>query len=224
MSNEIKPMLKTHATVSRAGHRGFTLIELLTVMAIIAILAGLVLSVSGWAQNKAARSRAEGEIKAMENACESYKTDNAVYPRGKATGRTVDTDTLDARVSGDPTATGYKDASYYLYGQLSGDWNGDGIVNIADGAGTMPKIYMTFKPDSLAWTSQASRTAPVLYIMDPFGNSYGYSTACTKWEEAGRTGNQLGYNPTFDLWSTAGKVSKSTAQVASDQPVWVKNW
>jgi hypothetical protein len=44
------------------------------------------------------------------------------------------------------------------------------------------------------------------FVKDPFGNSYGYSTA-------GPTSG--GYNPTFDLWSTAN--STTTAQ-------WVKNW
>ena len=42
------------------------------------------------------------------------------------------------------------------------------------------------------------RRAAVTAIRDPFGNSYGYSTA------KARTPNHRGYNPTFDLWSTAG--------------------
>ncbi len=47
---------------------GFTLVELLTVMTIIAILAGLVLGTFKFVQEKAARSRAEAEIKALEAA------------------------------------------------------------------------------------------------------------------------------------------------------------
>ena len=35
------------------------------------------------------------------------------------------------------------------------------------------------------------------FIRDPFGNSYGYSTA-------NQADPANGYNPTFDLWSTAG--------------------
>lgn len=62
--------------------RGFTLIELLVVIAIIAILASLVLSTAGFIQKKAARARAEAEIKALESALESYKADNGDYPVG----------------------------------------------------------------------------------------------------------------------------------------------
>jgi general secretion pathway protein G len=60
--------------------QGFTLIELLIVIAIIAILASLVLAAAGSVQKKGARSRAEAEIKAVEAALESYKSDNGDYP------------------------------------------------------------------------------------------------------------------------------------------------
>ena len=45
-------------------HSAFTLIELMVVIAIIAILAGLILSAAGYVQKKGARSRAEAEIAA----------------------------------------------------------------------------------------------------------------------------------------------------------------
>ncbi|MEX1117286.1 MAG: type II secretion system protein GspG [Terrimicrobiaceae bacterium] len=61
---------------------GFTLIELLVVMAIIAILAGLVLSTAGYVQKKGATSRAEAEIAALSAALESYKADMGDYPTG----------------------------------------------------------------------------------------------------------------------------------------------
>jgi type II secretion system protein G len=67
----------------------FTLIELLIVMAIIAILASLVLAAAGSVQKKGARSRAEGEIKAVEAALESYKSDNGDYPTNSSSGSAV---------------------------------------------------------------------------------------------------------------------------------------
>ena len=62
--------------------RAFTLIELLAVIAIIAILAGLLLNTAGYIQKKGAMSRAETEIAALAVALENYKTDNGEYPQG----------------------------------------------------------------------------------------------------------------------------------------------
>ena len=53
-------------------------------------------------------------------------------------------------------------------------------------------------------------TGNVAFIKDPFGNSYGYSTAGTGWNI------RSGYNPTFDLWSTAGSTTDS-GQAGLDQ-------
>src|SRR5438045_1431687 len=93
---------------------GITIIELIIVIMIILILAGLVLSVSRYVQDKGKRARAETEIAAMSAALESYKADNGIYPR------IVDgsTDTLDARTSLNPSS--YKNASLYLFTELSG--------------------------------------------------------------------------------------------------------
>jgi prepilin-type N-terminal cleavage/methylation domain-containing protein len=168
----------------------FTLIELVVVIAIIVILVGLVLSTVGYVQKNAARSRAGTEIAAMSAACESYKVDNGVYPRDATT-----TDTLDPRAA--INMTNYQAASQYLYGQIAGDPDYDGVPN------SNSKAYMQFKPNMLA-TDNTNK----VYPRDPFGNSYGYSTA-------NQADSAKGYNPTFDLWSTAN---------STDPNQWVKNW
>src|SRR5213078_3464989 len=71
----------------------FTLIELLVVIAIIIILAGLILTTSGYVQRKGARARAETEIAAMSSALESYKADNGIYPRDASTTEQLDSTT-----------------------------------------------------------------------------------------------------------------------------------
>ncbi len=77
-------------TTRRAnGPAGFTLMELLVVITIIAILAALVLNTAGYVQRKAARARAESEVKAIEAALESYKADNGDYPTGTNTNTTA---------------------------------------------------------------------------------------------------------------------------------------
>jgi general secretion pathway protein G len=72
--------MMTSKKILRPPVGGFTLIELLIVIAIIAILAALVLAAAGGVQKKGARSRAEGEIAALEAALESFKADNGDYP------------------------------------------------------------------------------------------------------------------------------------------------
>ena len=185
------------------GTRAFTLVELLIVLAIIIILAGLIMSTSGYVQKKGARSRAEAEIAALSAAIESYKADNGIYPRDDTGAKA--SDMLDPRMEGNPA--NYKASSLYLYSQLSGR-NADG-TNI-----TGAKSYFTFKPQMMNGARDASGNVnPVTGIRDPFGNNYGYSTA----NQADPT---KGYNPTFDLWSTGGTTSGS----ATDRLQWVKNW
>jgi len=185
-------------------YNAFTLIELIVVVGIIAILSALILSTVGYARKKAARARAEAEIAAMSAACESYKADNGVYPRDPNN----TTDNLDPRANGDPTTTGYTFASFYLYTQLSGDTNGSRTPT--------GKGYMAFKPNMLL---PAVGVGTVTAIADPFGNSYGYSTA-----QAANPGGITGYNPTFDLWSTCGLTAAPGGTPDTITPQWVKNW
>jgi prepilin-type N-terminal cleavage/methylation domain-containing protein len=64
---------------------GFTILELLMVIAIIAILAGLILSTAGYIQKKGASSRAETEIAALTVALENFRADHGDYPKGTNT-------------------------------------------------------------------------------------------------------------------------------------------
>ena len=101
--------------------------------------------------------------------------------------------------------TNYRAASQYLYGQIAGDPDFDGVPN------SNSKSYMQFKPNMLG-TDNANK----VYPRDPSGNSYGYSTI----QAAGNT--SAGYNPTFDLWSTAGLTTDPPTATITQQ--WIKNW
>jgi prepilin-type N-terminal cleavage/methylation domain-containing protein len=230
---------------------GFTLIELLTVMTIIAILAALVLSISGYAQKKAALARAQGEIQAISAACESYKTDNGTYPymalavsgtsqpvTGAYTASSnVPSDQLDPRTNGNSVytsgSTGYGPASLELYEALSGDLSCSGT-----GGGPTVKNYITdLRQDVLGRSNMnavVSSSNQVEYLSDPFGNCYGYSTANASSVTSGTScisgyaaGSYPGYNPTFDLWSTGGNLNTPANPPGSTgDPAlsWVKNW
>src|SRR5258707_12135325 len=86
-------------TSSFRAEGAVTIIELLVVIIIILILAGLILSISSYVQNKGARARPETEIAAMSAALESYKADNGIYPR------ISETDSLDARTMKAPATS-----------------------------------------------------------------------------------------------------------------------
>jgi prepilin-type N-terminal cleavage/methylation domain-containing protein len=210
----------TNCSRDRCGRRynAFTLIELIVVVSIIAVLAALVLSTAGYARKKGARARAETEIAAMSAAIENYKSDNGIYPRGPANAITIGTvtipanatDNLNARTRGNPADTAdptYGETSLYLYTLLSGDSTGN--------RSPTGKSYMAFKPNMLL---PPGGSGTVTAISDPFGNSYGYSTA----NQADPV-TPTGYNPTFDLWSTTG-LTTAGQPTQADQNQWIKNW
>ncbi|MGE3311430.1 MAG: type II secretion system protein [Limisphaerales bacterium] len=73
------------ASPSNAARRptecaGFTLIELLTVIAIIAVLAGITLGLTSAARNARTNSRARAELQQLQTAIESFKADRSTFP------------------------------------------------------------------------------------------------------------------------------------------------
>lgn len=194
---------------------GFTLIELLTVITIIMVLVGMIIGISSLVQQKQARAGAEAQIQALSTAIESYKVDNAIVPRNTTTdGFQVKNGTGYHSGALNPTAGSFAAASLYLYKQLSGDDNADRKRDLSNATEKEMKAYFTFKPSMLAPTTGSGT---VTAIVDPFGYTYGYSTAANKEIEDGATPTK-GFNPTFDLWSTGG------AKVAADTGKWIKNW
>jgi general secretion pathway protein G len=124
---------------------GFTLIELLTVLIIIVILAGLVVAAGKYALTKAAVSRTQSEIAAMELALEHYKNDNGAYPTTPLNGK-----------RNSPSPPGFPttieiDNSTNLYSALAGK-------------------YFTFKPNQTGVDPISGNK----YVIDPFGHPYNY--------------------------------------------------
>ncbi len=228
----------------------FTLIELLTVMAIILVLAGLIINIAGSANYNSAKARATAELKAMETALESYKTDNGTYPPDPFAptdpSQGVSTALLNPQADFDPTNSKYLLNSEYLYQVLSGfPANVTGMqLPAPTSPTTMTTTYLKFTAQQLHVASDSTDTvattnSPKMYIIDPFGFSYGYSTilastiAHNNVLNATTTDTTLGYNPTFDLWSTAGyapggkstpSTMAGTTAAAKYNTLWIKNW
>lgn len=67
----------------RKGHcEGFTMIELLTVVMVMAILAGIVLGISGYASKKADNAKAMSDLQKIRNALDAYQIQYGFYPMG----------------------------------------------------------------------------------------------------------------------------------------------
>jgi len=69
-----------HRTATREAERGFTLIELMIVVAIIAILAGILIPNFVNARAQAQTAACESNLRSIATALELYYTDNQVYP------------------------------------------------------------------------------------------------------------------------------------------------
>ena len=153
----------------------FMVRAILVFLVILVVLACLLVGAAGWLQRTDGVPRVEGEIAALSVAIQNYFNDHGDYPR------TDSTDELDPRIHGNP-ATGpakvkYQRASLDLYSALSGDYEPDKQPDFKPER----KVYYDFKPNNLSTVKdQEMRIKQVRFIQDPWGNSYGYSTARSK--------------------------------------------
>lgn len=226
----------------------FTLIEMLTVLAIIVILTSMVISVGVYVMKRSALARAAGEIKMLEAACESYKSDTGSYPRD-----TVKTDNLNPKVDLIPTAK-YAESSLFLYQELTGDKSttGDNDLNGKQGSGPPngipdfgePRYLKEFEPRILNAVKDkpSKKIISVNFFQDPFGFSYAYSTGAAKDEQTYQTAIKTdpskissekrptgaalhGFTPGgYDLWSTGGSNPTGKVTAEAEWAKWVKSW
>ena len=72
--------IRHSALVARRSLLAFTLVELLTVVAIIALLIGLVVGISSFASRKSAVSRAQADMEKIKIALEDFRAVYGRYP------------------------------------------------------------------------------------------------------------------------------------------------
>lgn len=73
----------------RKNRAGFTLVEVLTVIAIIALLAGLMLGLASNAQRTAGRRKAEAEVAQLQSFATDYQTQYGQVPQTRDILRTA---------------------------------------------------------------------------------------------------------------------------------------
>jgi len=182
---------------------GFTLVELLVVISVIGILAALTLGTGSFVQNKAAHSRAQGEVAAIDLALERYKIDNADYPEASDIGSPGDL------YAADPTSPEYRIAGERLFQALVGRKNFDQAASSSD-----TTQYIELKKGQTGGENKS-------YIQDPFKNPYGYFYDPTD------TPKSLFNEVVPDFWSTSGKKTAALKGSEEDKAHylnWVANW
>ena len=132
--------------------RSFTLIELMAVVAVIAILAGLVLGGAGAVRQRAARGEAKAEIAAIEAGLARYQMDFGSYP--------TSTNITPSGTNYPASPSGYNSAGQALFTNLWG-------AATYGATTTTRKQYLNVKPSMV-------NTSGVNYFIDPWGYAYGY--------------------------------------------------
>lgn len=123
----------------------------MAVVAVIAILAGLLLGGAGAVRARAARGQAKAEISAIEAGLARYQADMGQYP--------TEISCLN-RTNYNFSPTAYVAASRVLFSNL---W---GAASFSSRTGA--KQYLSVKP------SMVSTSGTAHYFLDPWGYAYGY--------------------------------------------------
>ena len=195
-----------HAPSSSSPARGrslrsaaaFTLVELLTVIAIIVLLVGLTIGILGFAQSKAAKSKAEGQMQLLITGLMRYEKEYGEYPEPV-----------------DNTGKGSSGAKA-LYQALSGD--GDSYLVVGSAGGSSPStgdVGTTGEMFVEGLDPKANKHGLVnteYALVDPFGQVWHYRKYMED-EISDPT-----HNRTFDIWSV------SDDRKGENEAKWIKNW
>ena len=229
----LEPLKRSKDSGPHAGRRpwtgraGFTLIELLAVVMVILLLAGIVLSVTGYVQNKMSITTAKTQIVAMGAALEMYKNDWGSYP---VTGS--------GRISRNQSCEGSN--NLVLYRALSGVGGGRKYLSFPASA-IRTNMYIPV-------TISGNTTSEMCGVFDPWGKLYNYYNSPNTSYAVIQTNAYAGYtcggqinSSTYDLfsygpdgatfvpgsaaagnaWTAAGRCPYTNSSAANDD---IANW
>ncbi|MGI9244252.1 MAG: type II secretion system protein [Verrucomicrobiales bacterium] len=193
------PSSSSPANRSRLRHAAaFTLVELLTVIAIIVLLVGLTIGILGFAQSKAAKSKAEGQMQLLITGLMRYEKEYGEFP-----------EPVDNSGEGSSGAKA-------LYQALSGD--GDSFLVVGSEGGSTPSsgevgsVGEVFVEGLDPNANKHGLVNTNYALVDPFGQVWHYR----KHMEDETTDPTR--NSTFDIWSF------SDDRKGENDAKWIKNW
>ncbi|MFT4548549.1 MAG: prepilin-type N-terminal cleavage/methylation domain-containing protein [Pseudoalteromonas tetraodonis] len=181
------------------GRAAFTLVELLTVIAIIVILVGLTITILGFAQKKAAQSKAKGQMELIITGLTRYNVEFGGFPEPE-----------------DNSGQGSGGAQA-LYQALSGDGDDQLVVAASEAGGpSIGEVGSTTEPVVNGVDPNANKYGLVskdLALVDPFGQYWHYRKYLGDRQVGDETNNK-----TYDLWSVGpeGEIDNEVK--------WIKNW
>jgi len=176
--------------------RAFTLIELLTVIAIIAVLAGIVIGVGKRASESGKIARTKAELAALSTALESYKRQYGDYPRTGAAANLVI-----------GTLIGTNDGPGILFNALAGKRAPIVSLSAIDGRALVDFALFTLAvPTALPETGNTTQLANA--FLDPWGRRYVYYY---------KTGGAWS-NPSYVLYSVGPDGANAPNDLACHEP------
>jgi type II secretory pathway pseudopilin PulG len=211
---------------SKSKLKAFSLIEIVAVLAIIMILIGLLIPISGYVQRMSVESRIKIEINGMEAALEAYKADYGAYPPIGFSAALNDIKDGDEKNRFLQNAPGSWPAASANYSTHKLDWGKSSawIIHneylyaaLGNASNAQGKVYYQFNPANL-------RPSPTLtpgrfIVVDPLGNPYGYYPSGSD-----ILANRPAANAsTFDLFS-CGIDNKSSYPFLSNTNDDIGNW
>ena len=144
---------------------GFTLLELLAVIAIIAVLTGIVIGVGRRASEAGKVARAKAELAALSAALESYKRHYGDYPR---------TGAVQNSASGGPSAS---DGPGILFNALAGRRGPRETLTAVDGRALVEFAKFNLQTSVLPNPGDTDQLANA--FVDPWGRRYLYAYRTT---------------------------------------------
>lgn len=149
--------------------RNFTLVEILTVIAIIAILMGLLLPVMSTAQRKGKENKARAAIQSIKFAIEQYENDYGILPKfGTVSGDMVFNETIAKSQDKNGTSTNADGKKYDQFMELLTLANKDDGTAVSNE--NTKKIRYLEAPANKVKDANKNEG---YFILDPWGRRYG---------------------------------------------------